>query len=38
MNGFRQTAVGIFVLVGLVCVAYLTIKLGAYGAVRGKGL
>lgn len=28
MNTFRQTAVGIFVLLGLVCVAYLTIKLG----------
>ena len=28
MNSFRQTAVGIFVLLGLVCVAYLTIKLG----------
>lgn len=28
MNGYRQTAVGLFVLLGLVCVAYLTIKLG----------
>jgi phospholipid/cholesterol/gamma-HCH transport system substrate-binding protein len=28
MNNFRETAVGIFVLLGLVCVAWLTIKLG----------
>ena len=28
MNSIRETAVGIFVLLGLVCVAYLTIKLG----------
>ena len=28
MNSFRETMVGIFVLLGLVCVAYLTIKLG----------
>lgn len=28
MSKYRETAVGIFVLVGLLCVAYLTIKLG----------
>lgn len=28
MNGFRQTAVGIFVVLGLVCVGYLAVKLG----------
>lgn len=28
MNSFRNTAVGIFVIIGLLCVGYLTIKLG----------
>lgn len=28
MNSYRATAVGIFVLIGLLCVGYLTIKLG----------
>lgn len=28
MNKFRETAVGIFVLIGIVCVAWLAIKLG----------
>ena len=28
MSTVRETAVGLFVLLGLVCVAYLTIKLG----------
>lgn len=28
MNSIRETAVGIFVLLGLICVAYMTIKLG----------
>lgn len=37
MNGFRQTAVGIFVLLGLVCVAYLTIKLGRMELFETKG-
>lgn len=37
MNGFRQTAVGILVLVGLVCVAYLTIKLGRMELFEEKG-
>ena len=37
MNGFRQTAVGIFVLLGLVCVAYLTIKLGRMELFEEKG-
>lgn len=37
MNGFRQTAVGVFVLLGLVCVAYLTIKLGRMELFETKG-
>ena len=37
MNGFRQTTVGIFVLLGLVCVAYLTIKLGRMELFETKG-
>ena len=37
MNPFRQTAVGIFVLLGLVCVAYLTIKLGKMEVFDSKG-
>ncbi|HJA78303.1 MAG TPA: outer membrane lipid asymmetry maintenance protein MlaD [Candidatus Desulfovibrio intestinavium] len=37
MNSFRQTAVGIFVLVGLVCVAYLTVKLGRMELFEQKG-
>ena len=37
MNGFRQTAVGIFFLLGLVCVAYLTIKLGRMELFEEKG-
>ena len=37
MNSFRQTAVGIFVLLGLVCVAYLTIKLGKMEVFDSKG-
>ena len=37
MSGFRQTAVGIFVLLGLVCVAYLTIKLGRMELFETKG-
>jgi len=28
MKGYRETAVGFFVLIGLLCVGYLTIKLG----------
>ena len=28
MNSARETAVGLFVLLGLLCVAYLTVKLG----------
>lgn len=28
MNNYRKTAVGAFVLIGLLCVGYLTIKLG----------
>ena len=38
MNSFRQTAVGIFVLLGLVCVAYLTIKLGKMEVFDSKAL
>ena len=37
MNSFRQTAVGIFVLLGLFCVAYLTIKLGKMEVFDSKG-
>lgn len=37
MNSFRQTAVGIFVLVGLVGVAYLTVKLGRMELFEQKG-
>ena len=37
MNTFRQTAVGVFVLLGLICVGYLTIKLGKMEVVTDKG-
>ena len=37
MNTFRQTAVGLFVLLGLVCVGYLTVKLGKMELVSDKG-
>ena len=37
MNTFRQTAVGVFVSLGLTCVGYLTIKLGKMEVVTDKG-
>ena len=37
MNTMRQTAVGAFVLLGLLCVAYLTIKLGQMQLFDNKG-
>lgn len=37
MNKWRDTAVGVFVLVGLVCVAYLAVKLGKMELFSDKG-
>ena len=37
MNTVRETAVGLFVLIGLLCVAYLTIKLGKMEVFTGPG-
>lgn len=37
MNSIRETAVGIFVLLGLICVGYLTIKLGRMEVFSGQG-
>ena len=37
MNTVRETAVGLFVLIGLLCVAYLTIKLGKMEVFTGQG-
>ena len=37
MNSFRETAVGIFVILGLLCVAYLAIKLGRMELFSQKG-
>lgn len=37
MNSFRQTALGVFVLLGLICVAYLTVKLGKMEVISDKG-
>lgn len=37
MNTFRQTAVGVFVLLGLICTGYLTVKLGKMEIVSDKG-
>lgn len=37
MNKFRETAVGIFVLLGLLCLSYLTIKLGKMELFSQKG-
>lgn len=37
MTTAREIAVGIFVLLGLVCVAYLTIKLGRMEIITDKG-
>ena len=37
MNSFRQTAVGVFVLLGLICVGYLAIKLGQMQVFNSNG-
>ena len=37
MNSIRETAVGIFVILGLVCVGYLAIKLGRMELFSQKG-
>lgn len=37
MTATRETAVGIFVLIGLLCTAWLTIKLGRMEIVSGEG-
>lgn len=37
MNNVRETAVGVFVLLGLICVAYLTIRLGKMEFFSGQG-
>ena len=37
MKGYRETAVGVFVLVGLVCVGYLTVKLGRMELLSDEG-
>jgi phospholipid/cholesterol/gamma-HCH transport system substrate-binding protein len=37
MKGYRETAVGVFVLIGLLCVGYLTIKLGRMELLSDEG-
>ena len=37
MKGYRETVVGVFVLIGLLCVAYLTIKLGRMEVLSDTG-
>jgi len=37
MKGYRETAVGFFVLMGLLCVGYLTIKLGRMELLSNEG-
>lgn len=37
MAGYKETAVGFFVLIGLLCVAYLTIRLGRMEVLSDKG-
>jgi len=37
MKGYREAAVGFFVLIGLLCVGYLTIKLGRMELLSGEG-
>jgi phospholipid/cholesterol/gamma-HCH transport system substrate-binding protein len=37
MKGYRETAVGFFVLMGLLCVGYLTIKLGRMELLSSEG-
>lgn len=37
MNVFKETIVGIFVVIGLLCVAYLTVKLGKMEVIAQDG-
>ena len=37
MTGYKETLVGIFVLLGLLCVGYLTIKLGRMEMISSEG-
>ena len=37
MKGYRETTVGFFVLIGLLCVGYLTIKLGRMELLMDEG-
>ena len=37
MKGYREMVVGVFVLIGLLCVAYLTIKLGRMEVLSDGG-
>jgi len=37
MKGYRETMVGLFVLIGLLCVGYLTIKLGRMELLSDEG-
>lgn len=37
MSRRKETAVGLFVLIGLICVAYLTVKLGRMELFNGDG-
>jgi phospholipid/cholesterol/gamma-HCH transport system substrate-binding protein len=37
MKGYKETVVGVFVLLGLLCVAYLTIKLGRMEVLSDGG-
>lgn len=37
MNSIRETAVGLFVLLGLACVAYMTVKLGKMEVFGDRG-
>ena len=37
MKGYKETVVGLFVLIGLLCVGYLTIKLGRMEVLSDEG-
>lgn len=37
MSGYRDTAVGVFVLIGLLCVGYLTVRLGRMDLFSDSG-
>ncbi|MDR2695923.1 MAG: outer membrane lipid asymmetry maintenance protein MlaD [Deltaproteobacteria bacterium] len=37
MKGYKETAVGVFVLIGLLCVGYLTVKLGRMELLSDEG-